>query len=291
MSSLLDRPAEQTPRAAVLLGDADWSDVVRLVDRDPIVNAVLASRLRAVRQVGASRLGGPLLGVRAESGELTGAAYAGAVLLPVGGSPVEWHALAEEFRRWRRPCSSIVGRAEAVQAIWGSLAGAWGPARVVRPVQHLAVLDSADVLPAADPRVRQVRAAEIDLYLPAAAAMFTEELAISPYTIGSVGDYRRRVASLVEGGRAFAIVDESGVVFKADLGAVSDRTCQVQGVWVRPDARGSGVGTAALPAVLRRGLELAPTVSLYVNEFNQPARRMYARLGMRETDVLSTVLF
>ncbi|MCW2493476.1 MAG: family N-acetyltransferase, partial [Frankiales bacterium] len=35
----------------------------------------------------------------------------------------------------------------------------------------------------------------------------------------------------------------------------------------------------------------APTVSLYVNDFNTPARRMYDRLGMRQAGVLSTVLF
>ena len=107
-----------------------------------------------------------------------------------------------------------------------------------------------------------------------------------------MGEYRRRVRALVGAGRAFAVtVDRAGVLFKADIGAVSERTCQIQGVWVRPDARGRGLGTAALPAVLRRALELAPTASLYVNEFNSAARRLYARLGMRETDVLSTILF
>ena len=51
------------------------------------------------------------------------------------------------------------------------------------------------------------------------------------------------------------------------------------------------MGSAALPAVLRHALTLAPTVSLYVNDFNTPARRMYARLGLREHAVLSTILF
>jgi predicted GNAT family acetyltransferase len=32
-------------------------------------------------------------------------------------------------------------------------------------------------------------------------------------------------------------------------------------------------------------------VSLYVNEFNDPARRLYRRLGMREVGSFTTMLF
>jgi predicted GNAT family acetyltransferase len=43
--------------------------------------------------------------------------------------------------------------------------------------------------------------------------------------------------------------------------------------------------------VLRHALTLAPSVSLYVNDFNLAARRLYARLGMRPVEELRTVLF
>jgi len=52
-----------------------------------------------------------------------------------------------------------------------------------------------------------------------------------------------------------------------------------------------GIGTGALAAVLEHALRLAPTVSLYVNDFNHAARRMYQRLGMYQVSVLETVLF
>jgi len=35
----------------------------------------------------------------------------------------------------------------------------------------------------------------------------------------------------------------------------------------------------------------APTVSLYVNAFNEPARRVYERLGFRRVGTFATVLF
>ena len=93
-------------------------------------------------------------------------------------------------------------------------------------------------------------------------------------------------------GRAFGVVDRDGrMAFKADIGALTDATCQLQGVWVRPDLRGRGLGTAALAGVVHHALRLAPSVSLYVNDFNTAARRMYAKLGMRQIATLTTVLF
>jgi predicted GNAT family acetyltransferase len=176
--------------------------------------------------------------------------------------------------------------------MWPALAPTWGPPRAVRSRQPLLLLDRVDGLPGGDPRVRPIRADEVERYLPAAAAMFTEELEISPYAASRIGDYRRRIVALIAQRRAFGIVDDYGaVIFKADIGAVSGATCQLQGVWVRPDLRGRGLGGAALAAVLRHALTLAPSVSLYVNDYNVAARRMYDRLGLREVATLSTILF
>jgi uncharacterized protein len=80
-------------------------------------------------------------------------------------------------------------------------------------------------------------------------------------------------------------------MFKAEIGALSPATAQIQGVWVRPDLRGRGFGTAGMAAVLRLGLQLAPTVSLYVNDYNTAARRLYQRLGLAQVATLRTVLF
>jgi uncharacterized protein len=291
MSSLLGRPVQRPPMRVHQLADADRDDFARLLDTEPEVNAVLASRLRALRTLAPRAFGGSTFGVRDGAGRLTGAAFDGGNLLPVGGGPAEWYALGKRLRERRRACTSVVGRSDAVQALWQQLAPVWGPARTIRETQPLLSVDAANCPPGGDPRVRVIRPDELEIYLPAAAAMFSEELGMSPMA-GGVDEYRRRVGGLLRERRAFGIVDADGrVLFKADIGAVSARTCQLQGVWVRPDARGRGIGTAALPVVIRHALSLAPTVSLYVNDFNTAARRMYARLGMRQVATLTTVLF
>jgi predicted GNAT family acetyltransferase len=275
-------------RVAVL-DDGARPLVHRLLDEDPIVNAVVAARVRAVGSLEPARLGGMVFGLR-ERDMLAGAAFSGGNLIPVGGDAATWTALAQAVVQRPRVCTSIVGRADAVAAMWPILTTRWGRPRAVRREQPLLVLRGPVRVPA-DDSVRRARAAELDRYLAAAAAMFTEELGVSPRVSPGTVAYRRRIEELIRSGRAFASFDFRGqVIFKADLGAITPHTCQVQGVWVRPDLRGRGVATAALATVLRHALTLAPTVSLYVNDYNAPARRVYAKLGMRQEATLSTVL-
>jgi predicted GNAT family acetyltransferase len=263
-----------------------------LLAGDPLVNAALAARVKAVRSLAPNRLGGDVLGVWDEAGRLTGAAVHAGNLLPVGGGPVEWAALGAALAATARGCTSIVGRSDAVSAVWDQLAPAWGPARAVRARQPLLTIERGMVRGREDPRVRLVGSVDLEAYLIAATAMFTSELGVAPQTVGGSAGYRRRIAALLRRGHGLGIVEPDGSVsFKADIAAVTPHTCQLAGVWERPDLRGRGIGTAGTAAALRYALTLAPTATLYVNDFNSAARRMYARLGMREVTTLATVLF
>jgi len=265
------------------LNASDLGAVRALVDADPYANAVIAARLESVMTVDRE-----LLGI----GEpLSAACYAGGTLLPIGGDAATWIALGEYLGSRRRLCSSIVGRAETLAVLWAELSAFWGAARMIRARQPLLALDHPTPI-APDPLVRPARADEFERYLPAAAAMFDEELGIAPLHGPRALAYRARLTDLVASGRALVRTDARGqVVFKAEIAAVSRRTAQVQGVWVRPDRRGSGIATGAMAAVIDYALRLAPSVSLYVNDFNRPARRLYDRIGMRQVGTLATVLF
>jgi GNAT superfamily N-acetyltransferase len=55
-------------------------------------------------------------------------------------------------------------------------------------------------------------------------------------------------------------------------------------VYLHPDARGGGAGTAlASAAIAHAQAQGATRIALWVNERNRPARRMYERLGFVET--------
>jgi uncharacterized protein len=271
-----------------LLTDHDRDEVLALCDRDPIANIFVAARVRAAG-VDPSRMGGQLWGY-SDGGQVTALCYSGANLVPVEAGPDAVTAFASRARMQGRRCSSIVGPAEAVSQLWSELAPAWGTPRDIRPVQPVLAMSGPPAIEP-DPLVRLVRPAELDVVLPSCIAMFTEEVGVSP--IGADGGvaYRARMADLITAGRSFARIDDGKVIFKAEIGAVTPHACQVQGVWVPPDARGRGHAVRGMAAVVRAALQLAPVVTLYVNDFNAPARAAYRRVGFSQAGTFMSVLF
>ena len=216
--------------------------------------------------------------------------YAGANLIPLRGGTDDLNAFADKAMSTARRCSSLVGRAEMVLPMWQRLEHAWGPARDVREHQPLMALSTAAASARSDPAVRPVRVDELDAYLVAAIDMFIGEVGIDP-RIGDGGrGYRRRVAGLIAAGRAWARFERGQVVFKAEVGSQSPSVGQIQGVWVHPDWRGHGIGTAGTATLASAVVRSGRIASLYVNDFNTVARATYARIGFTQVGTFATVL-
>lgn len=227
--------------------------------------------------------------VWSRGGPRTSLCYSGANLVPLRGTDEDLRAFADRAARGARTCSSVVGRRELALPLWEYLAADWGPPREVRADQPLLALRGPAWVPA-DPAVRRVQIHELERYLPAAIAMFIEEVGVDPRAADGGRGYRRRVAGLINAGRAWARFDNGEVVFKAEVGSMSRAVGQIQGVWVHPDRRGAGVGTAGVAAVADAVTATGRTASLYVNSYNAPARAAYARVGFSQVGTFSTVL-
>jgi uncharacterized protein len=280
-----------TPLARVL-DEADEPAVRRLLATDPVGACVLAGRIEVAGTAPRS-LGAPLWGVGSGSA-LDAVCLAGANLIPFAAPGAERAgaaAFADRARRAGRRCSTIVGPAAAVDPLWELLAPHWGPCRDHRPRQPLMAIEGPPAVPG-EARVRPVRPAELEVLMPAAVAMFTEEVGVSPLRADGGMGYRARVAELIRAGQSLAWIEDGEVLFKAEIGAVSSAACQIQGVWVAPSQRGRGIGTAGTAAVVEYArAAIAPVVSLYVNDFNSPARAAYRRVGFREVGQYASVLF
>ncbi|SEG62433.1 hypothetical protein SAMN04489712_107296 [Thermomonospora echinospora] len=272
-----------------VLDDRHRDRVLTILDSDPVSNVFVSSRVHAVG-LDPGRLGAQMWGY-IRDGRLSALCYSGANLIPIAADSEAVRAFAERARTQGRRCSSIVGQIEAVTELWELLAPYWGRPRAIRASQPVMATSRPSPVPP-DPGVRRVRMEEFDIVYPACVSMFTEEVGVSP----NVGDggalYRARVAELIRAGRSFARIEDGRVVFKAEIGAATPHACQVQGVWVHPDLRGRGLSVGGMAALVDESLRtIAPTVSLYVNDYNARARAAYRRVGFTEVDTFMSVLF
>lgn len=273
-----------------MLSRADLADAVRILSSNPVENAFVAARVRSAG-VDAASLGCPIWGFE-KDGVLRSLCHAGSNLVPVNADSEAVAAFAD-FAGRDRMCSSIIGPSEMVLQLWRLLSERWGSCwtdiREARRHQPVMAIETDPVVPP-DPRVRRVTLDAWDAYYHAAVEMYTEEIGVSPLQ-GNPAGYRFYVRQLITSGRAFAIMDGPRVIFKADLGSVSPDVCQVQGVWLEPALRGRGIAPPAMAAVVALARQATPTVSLYVNDFNLPARATYARVGFRTVGEFATILY
>jgi uncharacterized protein len=271
------------------LGAADLDAFLELARQDPVVN-VFADYRATTTNLEPRWLGGEMWG-RFENGELAAACHVGANLVPVQARADDAAAFAERALARGRTVSTIVGPQEAVRVFWNGVAGTWGPPREARWEQpHMEISALPRVAP--DPLVRRsVRGDMAQLY-PACVAMYTEEVGISPEYGGGAELYRARVTQLVSRGWSFARYDEGRLVFKAEVACATPYAAQIQGVYVPPAHRGRGIATAGMAAVVNMVRhDIAPVVSLYVNDWNSAARSVYERVGFWETARFATVMF
>jgi predicted GNAT family acetyltransferase len=272
-----------------LLGEPDLPAFLELTAQDPVVNVFAEYRARSTF-LEPRWLGGEVWG-RFHGGELLAACHVGANLVPVECREEDVAAFAARALTRRRSVATIVGPQAPVEAFWDRVGDRWGPAREIRRAQpHLELSTHPRVM--LDPEVRVCTREDLDALYPACVAMYTEEVGVSP-EIGGGGDlYRARVSQLIARGWSFAHIDNGRVIFKAEVACATERAAQIQGVYVAPDRRGEGLGIRGMAAVVRFVHEhIAPVASLYVNEWNEPARRAYARVGFEETARFTTIMF
>ena len=279
----------RTQHGLRLLGPSDLPETLELLARDPVVNVFADYRARLTR-LDPRWLGGEMWGY-AEDGRLLSVCHAAANLVPVDATPEAVEAFAGRAISQGRRCSTIVGPADAVAGLWSHLAPHWSPPRELRWNQpHLEIATEPTLAP--DPLVRRTRPEELDVVYPSCVAMYTEEVGVSPEAGGGADMYRARVSQLIGKGWSFVRIEDGQVVFKAEVAAASPYACQVQGVYVDPARRGEGLAAPGMAAVVAYALrDVAPVVSLYVNEHNQPARRAYQAVGFRQSATFATIMF
>lgn len=271
------------------LGPEDAGEALRCLDTNRVVNVFVDHRIRSTR-LERRLLGGEIWGYFLGD-DLVSLCHVGANLVLANADEDAALAFARLALERRPHLATIVGPRKPIEVFWSELSNDWLAPHDFRWDQpHLELTSEPQVEP--DVRVQRTTADQLGALYPACVAMYREEVGTSPEIDGGRSLYRARVASLIDRGWSFSRIEDGQVLFKAEVACASPYAAQIQGVYVAPELRNQGIATAGVAAVvhaIRAGI--APVASLYLNAHNVAARTVYDRVGFRQTETFSTLMF
>ena len=262
-----------------LLSEDDFKDALGFLQRDPLINVYLISRLIEERM-----LAGSQIAVVRYNGAIVLVASLATNIVLAGDPSVSREItdcacglVAERILTRMLPVRAIISPAHLVEALWNELRSRVDPPTVVRMNQPIYALkkrlDYPDLVLS-----RYATARDLEQLVPACAAMHKEEVGIDPMQRDALG-YRERVRELVEKKRSVIRIVDGRIVSKCEYSAVTGEAVQLMGVWTHPSYRRRGLSLELLREVCGHLSRKGKTVTLFVNDFNRPAIALYEALG------------
>lgn len=93
--------------------------------------------------------------------------------------------------------------------------------------------------------------------------------------------FRQRHAQDLRDGRWWVVRERGRIVFQVHVGAATPRAVQLGGVFVPADSRGRGIAKTGVRAICAKLLDRHELVTLYCDENNTVALRVYEQVGFR----------
>ena len=268
-----------------LLSEDDFKGALEFLQRDPLINVYLISRLVEERMLAATQI----VVVRYNGAIVAVASLATNIVLAADPSVAREiiesaiALIADRIITRVVPVRAIISPAELVELLWNQLRVRLDPPTVVRLNQPIYALrrrlDYPDLTESHYSTLR-----DLDALVPACAAMHREEVGIDPLERDAAG-YRERVRELIEKKRSIVRIVDGTIAAKCEFSAVTRDAVQLMGVWTNPRFRRRGLAKEMLEEVCGHLFRKGKTVTLFVNDFNTPAIGLYEALGFHRIGI------
>ncbi|GAC1428562.1 MAG: hypothetical protein NVSMB68_00620 [Thermoanaerobaculia bacterium] len=267
------------------LGEEDVRNAIVFLQRDPMINVYLISRLLEERSAAATQI----YVVRHNREIVLLASLATNIVL--AADPAENPAIlesaigmvAERVIARMMPVRAIISPSLLVEKLWQRLRTRIDPPTVVRMNQPVYAIRRQFEFPDFT-KARFARVEDLEQLVPACAAMHKEEVGIDPMERDAAG-YRERIRELIDRRRAVVRVIGDVIASKCEFSAVSDDSVQLMGVWTHPQFRRRGLSRTTLREVCGHLFRRGKNVTLFVNDFNLPAIGLYESIGFQRIGI------
>ena len=213
---------------------------------------------------------------RDEKNELEGVALIGHTILFEAFSDRAIQTFATLARR-RNATHLLMGEHNAVARFWSHYAEQQESPRLVCPILFL---QRREPFPS-EAEVAGLRLAtreDVEHVVQAQAAMACEISGVDPLQKDPAG-FRARYLRRIEQKRVWVVIENDRLVFKTDVIADTPHASYIEGVYVRPEERGRGLGRRCLTSLSRRLMARSKAIYLFVENENTRTKSFYLNLG------------
>jgi predicted GNAT family acetyltransferase len=129
---------------------------------------------------------------------------------------------------------------------------------------------------------------DLDLVAPVHAAMAEEESGINPLETDPEG-FLQRCSRRIRKNRVWVIVEDGRLVFKADVQAETSEVIYLEGVYVAPAERGTGLARNCFTQLCQTLLLRSRSICVLANEENETAHAFYRMCGFKRISNYDTI--
>jgi predicted GNAT family acetyltransferase len=129
---------------------------------------------------------------------------------------------------------------------------------------------------------------DLHLIAPVHAAMAEAESGVNPLEKDRQS-FLNRCARRIGKNRIWVIVKDDRLIFKADVQAETPEVIYLEGVYVSPEARGSGIGRCCLTQLSQTLLKRTHSICVLANEENEKAHAFYRLCGFKRISNYDTI--
>ncbi len=270
MSSPLDAAVNIS---SLLPGDED--EVLSALSAPSLTNVIMSGFVRDNGLVCALNRG-RFYACRNEENKLEGVALIGHSILFEAFSENAIQAFAT-LARSEQSAHLLMGEHTAVQKFWSYYTGKDQSPRLICPVVFLR-RDEPFHEGQSISGLRPATQEDLEHVVGAQASMALETSGVDPLQKDPVG-FRERYLRRIEKGRVWVLIKNDRLVFKTDVIADTPEATYIEGVYVRPEERGKGIGRDCVSALGKIFLQRTKAIYLFVEQENTQTQAFYLNLG------------